>query len=83
MKENKNGKINGVALSSLVCSLLGTLTLTFSCGLVAIVTGVIGLVQFDKEKETGRWMAITGLVIGIIEVLFVLLFLVLLQSAKK
>lgn len=34
--------------------------------ILAIVFSVIGLSTFDKEKHTGRWQAIVGLILGIL-----------------
>lgn len=68
-KEKK--KLNGYALASFICSIVGLLIFGMPLGLAAIVTGVNGIREFDKEKQNNKWMAIAGLVIGIIDVIFV------------
>jgi uncharacterized membrane protein len=32
--------------------------------IAALVTGILGLSKFDEATQTGRWMAITGIVLG-------------------
>ena len=64
-------KMNGYALASFICSIIGLLIFGMPLGLAAIVTGVNGIKEFDKEKQNNKWMAIAGLIIGIIDVIFV------------
>lgn len=74
-------KFNGVAIASFVCSLVGLFYFTFPCGIAALVTGIIGAVKFDKNKEKGKWMAIVGIVLGAIEILLYLLVVVFLGAS--
>lgn len=49
-------------------------------GLAAIITGVNGIKYFDKETQNNKWMAIVGLVIGIVDVIFVSQYAVMLYN---
>lgn len=64
-------KFNGYAIASLVCSLIGLLIFGMPLGLAAIVTGINGIKEFDNETQKYKWIAVIGLVIGIIDVIFV------------
>ena len=41
------------------------------------ITGIIGIVKFDQSKEKGKWMAITGVVLGALEILCSIIILLL------
>lgn len=64
-------KLNGYAMASFICSIVGLVVFGMPLGLAAIVTGINGIREFDKETQNNKWMAIVGLVIGIIDVIFV------------
>ncbi len=66
-------KFNGVAIASFVCGLVGIFYYQFPCGVAALITGIIGTVKFDKNKEKGKWMAIVGIILGAVEILFAIL----------
>lgn len=68
-KEKK--KLNGYAMASFICSIVGLVIFGMPLGLAAIVTGINGIREFDKETQNNKWMAIAGLAIGIIDVIFV------------
>ena len=70
-------KFNGVAIASFVWSLVGIFYYAFPCGVAALVTGIIGVVKFDNSKEKGKWMAIVGIVLGAVEILYSILVLFL------
>lgn len=57
---------NKCAIASFVCSLVGLLIAGIPCGIAAIITGIVGIVQINKNKSTqkGMWMAIFGLILG-------------------
>jgi hypothetical protein len=60
-------KTNGMAIASLVLSLVG-------CSLLAIIFGGIAMSQINKGNGTGKGLAIAGLVIGILGLIFSILF---------
>lgn len=74
-------KMNTSALMSFIFSLVGLFIAGIPCGLVAIVTGIIGLTKFNSETEKGKWMAIVGLIVGIADVVLVIVGTVLKMMA--
>jgi hypothetical protein len=59
-------RTSGAAIASLVCGLL--LCIPVITGLVAIITGIAGIVETGKPAVRGRGMAIAGLILGIFSV---------------
>lgn len=58
-----------MAIASLVCSLVGA----FFCGLpsvLGVIFGFVGLSQTKDNARPGRGLAIAGIVIGLIVILF-------------
>ena len=74
-------KQNSMALTSFIIALVGLLVAGLPCGIVAIVLGIVGLVKFDATKEKGKGFAITGLVVGVIDVIAVVLNIIIQASA--
>ena len=64
-------KNNGDALASFILSLVGLIIAGIPCGVAAVVTGIVGLTKFNPETQKNKWMAIFGLVLGIIDVVLV------------
>ena len=80
--ENKEEVINDMpkkfsvlAIVSFVFALVGIAFAGLPCGLTATITSIIGIVKYKEDKQKGRWMAITGLVIGILEVIVMSLYI--------
>ena len=73
-------KSNTCALASFVCSMVGLLIFGIPCGIVAVVTGIIGLVKFDSSKENNKWMAIVGICVGAFDFILVAIYSVLRTS---
>ena len=71
---NSQKKSNSYALASFICSMVGLFIFGMPCGIAAIVTGILGLIKFDSEKESGKWMAIVGLVVGIFDAVIVAMY---------
>jgi hypothetical protein len=68
---------NGIAIAAMVCALVGLLFFGVVLGPLGVIFGSIGLGR-AKRGASGRGMAITGIVVGIIDVLaFVVLLAVL------
>lgn len=68
-KPAQGGK--GLSIASFVLSLVGLLIFGLICGILAIVFGAIAL----GKGNAGRGLAIAGIVIGVIDVVFVLVYL--------
>ncbi len=66
---------NKLALSSFILSLVGLLIAGIPCGIAALITGVMGLTKFNPETEKNKWMAIFGIVVGIIDAILVITIL--------
>src|SRR5580658_10429866 len=58
---------SAAAITSLVCGLL--MCIPVVTGLVAVLTGIIGLAATSKPTVKGRGMAMAGLILGIISLL--------------
>ena len=68
----QQGGTNGMAIAAMVCGICGFVCLV--PGLVAIVLGIVALPQIKRSGQSGRGMAITGIVMGGLWILgFVLL----------
>ncbi|HEV2294964.1 MAG TPA: DUF4190 domain-containing protein [Tepidisphaeraceae bacterium] len=63
---------NGWAIASLVSGLLGCVP--YAMGVIALVTGIIGLKKTSDPRYTGRGMAIGGIVLGALSLVFWLFF---------
>lgn len=62
---------NKLALTSFVLSLVGLIIAGIPCGIAALITGIIGLTKFDQEKEKNKWMAIVGIIVGVMDAVLV------------
>jgi hypothetical protein len=56
------GGTNGMAIAAMVCGICGFLCLV--PGLVGIILGVVSLPQIKRSQQSGRGMAIAGIVTG-------------------
>lgn len=74
VQPNEQKKFNICALLSFILSLVGLIVAALPCGIASVILGIVGLVTFKPETQKGRWMAITGLCIGAVDVLFALLY---------
>ena len=68
--------MSSTGLASFVISLIGLVVAGLPCGIVAIITGIVGLVTFKPEEQKGKWAAIAGLVIGVIDVICMIIYFV-------
>ena len=80
--EEENGvkKSSPLAIVSLVFSLVGLLLAGLPCGIVAVVTGIIGVVKFDASKQKGKGMAIAGIAVGAFDIVMVVIYMVIKAS---
>lgn len=70
----QTGGNNGMAIAAMVCGICG-----FAClipGLVGIVLGFVSLPQIKRKGQSGRGMAITGIVTGGLWILLTILLIV-------
>ena len=77
-------KNSGMAIASLVCSLVGVIPCFWGfqiMGLLGTTFGFIGLKQTKGGERGGRGLAIAGLVIGIILLVICALVWILLASS--
>lgn len=65
-------KVNNMALLSFIFSLIGLIVAGLPCGMVALITGIMGIAKFDSEKDKCKWMAIVGIVVGIFDIVSVM-----------
>ena len=75
--EKKN---NPMALTSFILSLVGLLIAGIPCGICAVIFGGIGMAKFNPETQKNKWMALTGIIIGIVDVVLVIVFLPMLYA---
>jgi hypothetical protein len=64
---------SGLAVVALICSLAGLIPCTFGIGpLLGVIFGAVGLVGISKSKgrKTGKGLAVAGLIIGIVGILW-------------
>ena len=58
----QKAKTNGLAIAALVCS--------FFCGILGISLGIVAIGQINKTNEGGKGLAIAGIAIGAVSILF-------------
>ena len=69
--KNKEEGNHGLAIASLVLGIISFIPLIgLLLGLLAIIFGIISLVQIKKRKLSGKGLAITGIVLGVLGMLF-------------
>ena len=71
----KTKTMNSFALVSFICSLVGLAVCGLPLGIAATITGAKALKDFKPEIENNKWMAIFGLILGIIDIVCVVIFL--------
>jgi hypothetical protein len=74
---------NGMAIASLVCSLVGLLIAGFILGPLAIIFGALGIGKANKMGGKGKGMAIAGLIIGCVDVLLIIVILAMFSGARR
>ncbi len=74
--DNSEKSFNKMSVASLIAGIAGIFVAGLPCGLVAFITGIIGIAGFKNEKEKGKWMAIIGLVIGVIDIVISAIYII-------
>ena len=68
-------KNNAMALTSFIVSLCGLVIAGIPCGVVSIVFGGIAMAKFNPETQKNKWMAIVGLILGVVDIIATILVL--------
>ena len=74
-------KINICCLLSFIFSMVGIIMLGLPCGITATILGIIGITTFKEKEQTAKWMGITGLSVGAVEVVIMLMYVFLMGIA--
>lgn len=74
-QEVQEKKTNTCGLISFIFSMVGIVIFGLICGIVALITGIIGVSTFDAAKQKNKWMAITGLCVGAVEIVIMGLYM--------
>lgn len=61
--------VNGFCVASFVTSIAGFFIGALICGIAATVFGIIGIATYDEDRHNAKWMALTGIVLGVIDVI--------------
>lgn len=70
-------KTNTLAIVSLIAGIAGLVIIPFIGSIVAVITGHMSLSQLKKQPETGRGMAIAGLITGYVGLAFAVLGIII------
>lgn len=73
--ENPTEEKKGFSIASLVLGLGGLLLFAIPCGILAIIFSILG------RKKGGKGMATAGLVLGIIDVVFGVIYFIIQMAA--
>lgn len=68
-------KINVCCLLSFIFSMIGIIMFGLPCGIAATVLGIVGLTTFNPQKQTAKWMGVTGLSVGAVEFVFMSMYM--------
>lgn len=71
-------ELNVLGLISMIIALLGLFIFGIPCGIASLILGIIGIVTAGEDKGIG--MAVTGTVIGALDLLTVLWLVNLIQA---
>ncbi|MGN1319160.1 MAG: zinc-ribbon domain-containing protein [Lachnospirales bacterium] len=61
--------LNGFCVAGFALSIAGMFIGAIICGLAATTFSIIGIVTYDENKQNGKWMGLTGVVLGIIDLI--------------
>ena len=71
--ENSNNSYNGLSIAGFVLSIISCFLNFFGIiGIVAVVLSSIGLSQISRDYQKGKALAIIGIVLGTINIIFAL-----------
>lgn len=72
--ELEQRKTNAIGLVSFIFAMIALFIFGLPFSIVAIITGIISVATFKKDTQKNRWMGITGLSVGAVELVVMLLF---------
>ncbi|WP_195990050.1 DUF4190 domain-containing protein [Clostridium sp. D53t1_180928_C8] len=71
--QNSNNSYNGLSIAGFVLGIISCFLNFFGIvGIVAVVLSSIGLAQISRDYQKGKTLAITGIVLGAINIIFAL-----------
>ena len=73
-----NKELNVLGLISMIIALIGLFIFGIPCGVTSLILGIIGIATAGDTK--GKGMAITGTIIGAIDLVAVLWFVNIIQA---
>lgn len=77
-------KNNVFAIASFVLGLVSLLlNIWFIPTILAIVFGILALVQIPKKGQKGKWMAITGLILGVVGAIILIVLTVIVAKVAS
>lgn len=68
-------KYSGKSIAGFVASLVGILVAALPCGIVGVTFSALGMKEIDTYSYKGKGLAISGLVISIVDIVLGLIFL--------
>lgn len=74
--KNEAIKYSGLSIEGFIVSLAGLLIFAVPCGVVSVILFALGLKEVNDKKLKGNGFAISGLVVGIVDILFGLLAII-------
>ena len=74
--KNEAIKYSGLSIAGFIVSLAGLLIFAVPCGVVSVILSALGLKEVNDKKLKGNGFAISGLVVGIVDILFGLLAII-------
>ena len=75
ISNSANKNVNVCGLISFIFSMIGIFMFGLPCGIIATILGIIGIATFKPETQSNRWMAITGLAVGAVEIVVMGLYI--------
>ena len=70
-------KYSGKSIAGFVVSLVGILVAAIPCGIVGVTLSALGMKEIDTYSYKGKGLAISGLVISIVDIVLGLIYLCL------
>lgn len=74
-------RTNGFGITALVMGLVGLILLPPLLGIMAIIFGAVGIGFANKNMGSGKGIAIAGLILGIVDLLWFFALLALVASS--